>query len=81
MIQQYVYSRQHNSKNILSPQLALVVVSILSSRSSLRDAVRACQVGDIKFGDLKGEDSHGNKYFENKEYPYGERSKVDDGRR
>ena len=30
------------------------------------------QVGDVKFGDLKGEDSHGNKYFENKEYPYGE---------
>lgn len=29
------------------------------------------QVGDIKFGDLKGEDTHGNKYFENKEYPYG----------
>ena len=31
-----------------------------------------CQVGDVKFGDFKGEDSHGNKYFENKEYPYGE---------
>lgn len=30
-------------------------------------------MGDVKFGDLKGEDSHGNKYFENKEYPYGER--------
>lgn len=37
---------------------------------------RVSQVGDIKFGDLKGEDSHGNKYFENKEYPYGKRCRA-----
>lgn len=33
-------------------------------------------MGDIKFGDLKGEDSHGNRYFENKEYPYGEQHRL-----
>ncbi|CAM9681549.1 unnamed protein product, partial [Hapterophycus canaliculatus] len=34
-------------------------------------------VGDIKFGDLKGEDAHGNKYFENKDYPYGQHRWVE----
>lgn len=29
------------------------------------------QVGDVKFGDLIGQDHHGNKYFENKDYPHG----------
>ena len=34
--------------------------------------VRTCQVGDVKFGNLMGKDAHGNKYYENKDYPYGE---------
>ncbi len=30
------------------------------------------QVGDVKFGELKGVDRNGNKYFENVEYPFGQ---------
>eukprot|EP00903_Cladosiphon_okamuranus_P012006 g11273.t1 len=34
-------------------------------------------VGDVKFGEFKGEDAHGNKYYENKEYPYGQHRWVE----
>lgn len=30
----------------------------------------------MKFGELMGEDAHGNKYYENKDYPHGERTYV-----
>lgn len=36
--------------------------------------MRLSQVGDVKFGDFKGEDTAGNKYYENLDYPYGEKS-------
>lgn len=29
------------------------------------------QVGDVKFGNYMGKDAHGNKYYENKDYPHG----------
>ncbi|CAM9927361.1 unnamed protein product [Ascophyllum nodosum] len=39
--------------------------------------VRTCQVGDVKFGNLMGKDAHGNKYYENKDYPYGQHRWVE----
>jgi hypothetical protein len=30
------------------------------------------QIGDLKFGELKGEDKHGNRYYENVNLPYGQ---------
>ena len=29
-------------------------------------------IGDLKFGDLKGTDKHGNKYYENLDLPFGQ---------
>lgn len=29
-------------------------------------------MGEVKFGELKGVDRNGNKYFENTEYPFGQ---------
>lgn len=34
-------------------------------------------VGDFKFGELKGVDAFGNKYFENREYPFGQHRWVE----
>eukprot|EP00624_Nannochloropsis_granulata_P002420 evm.model.NODE_2213_length_7292_cov_34.032776.2 len=42
-------------------------------------------MGEVKFGELKGQDVNGNKYFENLEYPFGQHRwveyKVKEGRR
>lgn len=35
------------------------------------------QMGEVKFGELKGEDVNGNKYFENLEYPFGQHRWVE----
>jgi NADH:ubiquinone oxidoreductase subunit len=34
-------------------------------------------IGDLKFGDLKGVDRFGNKYYENVELPYGQHRWVE----
>jgi len=34
-------------------------------------------IGDIKFGELKGTDGHGNKYYEDLELPYGQHRWVE----
>jgi hypothetical protein len=34
-------------------------------------------MGEVKFGDLKGQDVNGNKYFENLEYPFGQHRWVE----
>ncbi|EWM22343.1 nadh dehydrogenase ubiquinone 1 alpha subcomplex subunit 12 [Nannochloropsis gaditana] len=34
-------------------------------------------MGEVKFGDLKGVDVNGNKYFENVEYPFGQHRWVE----
>ncbi|GAB5036121.1 nadh dehydrogenase ubiquinone 1 alpha subcomplex subunit 12 [Nannochloropsis oceanica] len=34
-------------------------------------------MGEVKFGELKGEDVNGNKYFENLEYPFGQHRWVE----
>jgi len=38
---------------------------------------RGSQMGEVKFGDLKGVDVNGNKYFENVEYPFGQHRWVE----
>lgn len=39
--------------------------------------IKMYTVGDVKFGDLKGQDAHGNKYYENTDYPYGQHRWVE----
>ena len=34
-------------------------------------------IGDLKFGDLKGTDKHGNKYYENLDLPFGQHRWVE----
>ena len=34
-------------------------------------------MGEVKFGELKGVDRNGNKYFENTEYPFGQHRWVE----
>ena len=34
-------------------------------------------IGDLKFGQFKGQDDFGNKYFENLELPYGQHRWVE----
>ncbi len=35
------------------------------------------QMGEVKFGDLKGTDRNGNQYFENTAYPFGQHRWVE----
>ena len=33
-------------------------------------------MGQVKFGECVGEDRHGNRYFENRNYLYGEKLEI-----
>jgi len=55
---------------LLSPITKLLTA--IKQRGIKGTIVQLYLIGDLKFGELKGIDKHGNKYYENPQLPYGQ---------